>query len=96
MGGGDSVDVVLIRFVWVYVGVVLVWFGWVVTDLVSKHFVNGSFNEGLVLLSGGNAGLWRLFYCGDGVLVGVISFRSNIYTGPCSSSLTFVCAFWVV
>lgn len=31
------------------------------------------------------------------VLVGVISFRSNLcYTGPCSSSLALVCAFWVV
>ena len=31
------------------------------------------------------------------VLVGVISFKSNLcYTGPCSSSLALVCAFWVV
>ena len=31
------------------------WFGWVVVDLVSKHIVNGSLNEGLILLSGGDA-----------------------------------------
>ena len=53
----------------------------------------------LVVKCGGgdDAWWWLVFKARRQVLVGVISFGSNLcYTGPCSSSLALGCAFWLV
>ena len=57
-------------------GAVLVWFQWVVADLVSKRFADGSFFKGWL---DGGCFLWWLWW------------GRLCYSGPYSLSLTLVC-----